>query len=48
VIVQRFTYRQLLCWVTLRALLAAIKGTFVGWGKLMRTGTVTIRPLTQG
>lgn len=48
VIVQRFTYRQILYWVTLRALLAAIKGTFVGWGKLVRTGTVTPRPLTQG
>jgi peptidoglycan-N-acetylglucosamine deacetylase len=48
VIVQRFTYRQILYWVTLRALLAAIKGTFVGWGKLVRTGTVTVRPLTQG
>jgi peptidoglycan-N-acetylglucosamine deacetylase len=47
VIVQRFTYRQILYWVAMRALLAAIKGTFVGWGKLVRTGTVTVRPVTQ-
>lgn len=47
VIVQRFTYRQILYWVTLRALFAAIRGTFVGWGKLVRTGTVTAQPLIQ-
>jgi hypothetical protein len=40
VVVQRFTYRQLLYWVALKALLAALKGTLVGWGKLARTGSV--------
>jgi hypothetical protein len=42
--VQRVTYRPLLYWVAIRALLAAIKGQFVGWGKLIRTGTVTLPP----
>ncbi len=40
VIVQRFSYRQLLYVVTARAILAAVKGRFVGWGKLIRTGNV--------
>ncbi|MFN3890295.1 MAG: polysaccharide deacetylase family protein [Beijerinckiaceae bacterium] len=35
---QRFTYRQLLYWVTFGALKSAIMGHFVGWGKLLRTG----------
>ncbi len=38
--VQRFSYRQLLYVTAIRALLSAIKGTFVGWGKLLRTGNV--------
>jgi cellulose synthase/poly-beta-1,6-N-acetylglucosamine synthase-like glycosyltransferase len=42
ILVQRFTYRQLLYWVAFRALLAAVKGQFVGWGKLIRTGTVAL------
>lgn len=42
IVVQRFTYRQLLYWVAVKALLAALKGTLVGWGKLARTGTVTL------
>jgi hypothetical protein len=37
---QRFTYRQLLYVTAIRSLLAAIKGTLVGWGKLVRTGNV--------
>jgi peptidoglycan-N-acetylglucosamine deacetylase len=41
VIVQRFCYRQLLYWVAIRSSAAAIKGRFVGWGKLQRTGKVT-------
>jgi cellulose synthase/poly-beta-1,6-N-acetylglucosamine synthase-like glycosyltransferase len=39
---QRFTYRQLLYVSAFRALLAAAKGRFVGWGKLVRTGNVAI------
>jgi cellulose synthase/poly-beta-1,6-N-acetylglucosamine synthase-like glycosyltransferase/peptidoglycan/xylan/chitin deacetylase (PgdA/CDA1 family) len=42
VILQRFTYRQLLYVTAVRALLAALKGRFVGWGKLVRTGNVAI------
>lgn len=39
-LLQRFTYRQLLYVTAIRSLLAAIKGTLVGWGKLVRTGNV--------
>jgi cellulose synthase/poly-beta-1,6-N-acetylglucosamine synthase-like glycosyltransferase len=42
IVLQRFTYRQLLYVTAVRALLAALKGTFVGWGKLVRTGNVAI------
>lgn len=35
---QRFVYRQLMYWVVLRAIGAAIAGFWVGWGKLERTG----------
>jgi cellulose synthase/poly-beta-1,6-N-acetylglucosamine synthase-like glycosyltransferase len=45
---QRFTYRQLLYWVAGRTLLAAIKGSFVGWGKLIRTGSVSLPVQTKG
>jgi cellulose synthase/poly-beta-1,6-N-acetylglucosamine synthase-like glycosyltransferase len=41
-LLQRFTYRQLLYWTAVRALFAAIKGAFVGWGKLVRTGGVDV------
>ncbi|WP_189089616.1 glycosyltransferase [Deinococcus ruber] len=37
---QRFFYRQLLYLVAIRALLAALRGGSVGWGKLERRGTV--------
>jgi cellulose synthase/poly-beta-1,6-N-acetylglucosamine synthase-like glycosyltransferase len=40
ILLQRFCYRQLLYFVAIRTLLAAIKGQFVGWGKLLRTGNV--------
>lgn len=39
-LLQRFTYRQLLYVTAIRSLLAAVKGTLVGWGKLVRTGNV--------
>ena len=38
VLFQRFSYRQLLYYVAVRTLLAAVKGRLVGWGKLLRTG----------
>ena len=40
IFIQRFCYRQLLYVVAIRTLLAAIRGQFVGWGKLLRTGNV--------
>jgi peptidoglycan/xylan/chitin deacetylase (PgdA/CDA1 family)/spore germination protein YaaH/GT2 family glycosyltransferase len=40
-LIQRFCYRQLLYMVVLRSFSAAIKGHFVGWGKLARTGSVS-------
>ena len=39
---QRFVYRQLMYWVVLRALNAALRGPSVGWGKLDRTGSVEV------
>ena len=39
---QRFCYRQLLYVVAIRALLAALRGSTVGWGKLERRGTVSL------
>jgi cellulose synthase/poly-beta-1,6-N-acetylglucosamine synthase-like glycosyltransferase len=42
VLVQRFTYRQLLYWTAIRVLLTALRGQLVGWGKLLRTGTVVL------
>src|SRR4051812_31961429 len=47
-ILQRFSYRQLLYWAAVRTLLAAIKGSFVGWGKLIRTGSVSLPVQTKG
>jgi len=40
IVVQRFCYRQLLYVVALRSAMTALKGRFVGWGKLARTGRV--------
>lgn len=37
-IAQRFVYRQLMYWVVMKAVSAAIRGRWVGWGKLERTG----------
>ncbi len=41
---QRFTYRQLMYIVAIRAMLAALRGHIVGWGKLERKATVTQAP----
>ncbi|HEX4736535.1 MAG TPA: polysaccharide deacetylase family protein [Allosphingosinicella sp.] len=40
-IAQRFVYRQLMYWVVIRAVTAALRGRWVGWGKLERTGRAT-------
>jgi cellulose synthase/poly-beta-1,6-N-acetylglucosamine synthase-like glycosyltransferase/peptidoglycan/xylan/chitin deacetylase (PgdA/CDA1 family) len=42
IVLQRFCYRQLLYWVAIRALLAALRGRLMGWGKLIRTGGVVV------
>ena len=41
VVLQRFSYRQLLYVVAIRSIVAAIKGRIVGWGKLARSGRVS-------
>ncbi|MBY9064574.1 glycosyltransferase [Sphingomonas yunnanensis] len=40
-VAQRLVYRQIMYWVVLRAIAAAIGGWLVGWGKLERSGRVT-------
>jgi peptidoglycan-N-acetylglucosamine deacetylase len=40
-IAQRFVYRQLMYWVVIRAVAAALAGRWVGWGKIERTGRST-------
>ncbi|MFM8363546.1 MAG: polysaccharide deacetylase family protein [Verrucomicrobiota bacterium] len=37
---QRFIYRPLLAWVVWKSILQAIRGAWVGWGKLHRNATV--------
>jgi cellulose synthase/poly-beta-1,6-N-acetylglucosamine synthase-like glycosyltransferase/peptidoglycan/xylan/chitin deacetylase (PgdA/CDA1 family)/spore germination protein YaaH len=39
---QRFGYRQIMYYVLVRSISTAIRGRFVGWSKLERTGTVKI------
>ncbi|HEV2471677.1 MAG TPA: polysaccharide deacetylase family protein [Chthonomonadales bacterium] len=39
---QRFLYRQLMYYVVLRSLVAALRGSAVGWNKLERTGSARI------
>ncbi len=44
---QRFFYRQLLYIVAVRAILTAIRGSLVGWGKLERKATVNVSPIEK-
>ena len=44
---QRFGYRQLMYYVVLRSIATAIRGPFVGWGKLERHGTVKTGPAVR-
>ena len=44
---QRFGYRQLMYYVVLRSISTAIRGSFVGWGKLERHGTVKTGPAVR-
>ncbi len=40
---QRFVYRQIMYYVVIRALLSALRGLGVGWGKLERSGRILPR-----
>jgi cellulose synthase/poly-beta-1,6-N-acetylglucosamine synthase-like glycosyltransferase/peptidoglycan/xylan/chitin deacetylase (PgdA/CDA1 family) len=42
IIPQRFIYRPLLSYVIWKSILHALRGAWVGWGKLQRTATVTM------
>jgi cellulose synthase/poly-beta-1,6-N-acetylglucosamine synthase-like glycosyltransferase/peptidoglycan/xylan/chitin deacetylase (PgdA/CDA1 family) len=37
-ILQRFYYRQLICWISFRTLLAVLAGQFTAWGRAKRLG----------
>ncbi len=39
-LIQRFGYRQVMYWVMVKSVYTAIRGAFVGWGKLERKATV--------
>ncbi|MDR3500420.1 MAG: glycosyltransferase [Parvibaculum sp.] len=39
---QRFGYRQLMYYVVVKSIMTALRGPFVGWGKLERMGTVLL------
>jgi cellulose synthase/poly-beta-1,6-N-acetylglucosamine synthase-like glycosyltransferase/peptidoglycan/xylan/chitin deacetylase (PgdA/CDA1 family)/spore germination protein YaaH len=39
---QRFGYRQIMYYVLVRSISTALRGRFVGWSKLERTGTVNV------
>jgi len=39
-LIQRFTYRQLMYYISLKAMIATIRGSRHGWQKLERTGSV--------
>jgi cellulose synthase/poly-beta-1,6-N-acetylglucosamine synthase-like glycosyltransferase/peptidoglycan/xylan/chitin deacetylase (PgdA/CDA1 family)/spore germination protein YaaH len=43
VFLQRFVYRQIMYWVVLRSVVAALRGGLVGWGKLDRKATVGLQ-----
>ena len=42
IFLQRFAYRQVMYWVVVRSVVAALKGRVVGWGKLERKATVEL------
>jgi hypothetical protein len=41
--VQRFGYRQLMYYVVVKSVVMAIRGGRVGWGKLERRGSVSVK-----
>ena len=42
VLLQRFSYRQIMYWVVVRSFVAAVRGHIVGWGKLERKASVEV------
>ena len=46
-VLQRFCYRQLMYYVAMKSLLAAVKGRLVGWDKLPRQGMPTPQPVAE-
>jgi hypothetical protein len=42
VVLQRFAYRQVMYWVVLKSLMAALQGRVIGWGKQERKATVRL------
>jgi len=42
-LIQRFTYRQMMYYVSIKAMIAALRGARHGWRKLDRTGTVDVQ-----
>ena len=42
IIPQRFVYRPLLSYVIWKSILHALRGAWVGWGKLQRTASVSM------
>ena len=42
IFLQRFAYRQVMYWVVVRSVVAALRGRVVGWGKLERKATVEL------
>lgn len=43
-LLQRFVYRQMMYYVILKSVWAALRGGAVGWNKFERRGTVTVEP----
>ena len=39
---QRIIYRQIMFWVLMKSIMAALRGTLIGWGVLKRTGSVKL------
>jgi hypothetical protein len=42
-LVQRFGYRQVMYWVMVRSVFTAVRGAVVGWGKIERKATVSVK-----
>ncbi len=46
-LLQRFYYRQLLFWISLRALFAMLRGRFTAWGRAKRLGLPRVLPTAK-